>query len=95
MNVYFDAKFYKKLNQINNKNLAKKIEQAIIDISAAKSLNELPKTKKLSGHKDLFRYKIGDYRIGLQLIGEKSVEFLDFVKRNDFYKKWPQFFFPL
>lgn len=88
MNVFFDAKFYKKLNQINNKNLAK-IEQAIIDISAAKSLNELPKAKKLSGHKDLFRYRIGDYRIGLQLISEKSVEFLDFDKRNDFYKKWP------
>lgn len=75
MNVYFDAKFYKKLNQINNKNLAKQIVQAIIDISAAKSLNELPKAKKLSGHKDLFRYRIGDYRIGLQLIGENLWNF--------------------
>jgi mRNA interferase RelE/StbE len=89
MNVYFDSKFVKKLKKINNKTLAKQIEQAINDVSEAKSLNELPKAKKLSGHTDLFRYRIGDYRIGIQLISEKSVEFLDFDKRNDFYKSWP------
>jgi mRNA interferase RelE/StbE len=89
MNVYFDSKFVKKLRKINNKTLAKQIEKAIQEISESKSLHELPKVKKLSGHSDLFRYRIGDYRIGLQLISEKSVEFLDFDKRNDFYKFWP------
>jgi mRNA-degrading endonuclease RelE of RelBE toxin-antitoxin system len=53
MNVYFDSKFVKKLKKINNKTLAKQIEQAINDVSEAKSLNELPKAKKLSGHTDL------------------------------------------
>ncbi|MCK9562884.1 MAG: hypothetical protein M0R02_09235 [Bacteroidales bacterium] len=89
MNVYFDSKFKKKILKIKDKKLAKRIEKAVIDVSNAKSLSELSNVKKLTGHTDMFRIRIGDYRIGIQLITSLSVEFLDFDKRNDFYKKFP------
>ncbi|MBW7868883.1 MAG: hypothetical protein H3C31_11210 [Brumimicrobium sp.] len=65
------------------------MEKVILDIEAAKSLSELSNIKKLTGHSDMFRVRIGDYRIGIQLISTKSVDFLDIDKRNDFYKSFP------
>jgi mRNA interferase RelE/StbE len=89
MNTYFDSKFKKKISKIRDKNLAKRIENVIIDVTNAQSLSELTNVKKLTGHTDMFRIRLGDYRIGIQLISSQSVEFLDIDKRNDFYKSFP------
>jgi len=89
MNVYFDSKFLKKIEKIKDKSVAKRIEKAINEISKANHIKEVSNIKKLAGHSDIYRYRIGNYRIGLLLISDKSIEFLDFDKRNDFYKHFP------
>ncbi|MEO5905324.1 MAG: hypothetical protein ABIQ11_01265 [Saprospiraceae bacterium] len=56
MNVEFDKSFQKWLNKLNETNTLKKIKQAI------------PNTRKLSGHKNYYRIKIGDHGIGFERI---------------------------
>lgn len=89
MNIYFDSKFKKKLLKIHDKKLIRRIQKTILEVESVKSLTELTNVKKLTGHTDIYRIRIGDYRIGIQQISSKSVEFLDIDKRNDFYKRFP------
>lgn len=89
MKIVFDSKFSKKIDKIKNPELAKRIFKAIELIKKAETLNKIPNIKRLSGHSNLFRLRIGDYRIGLELIDDDTLEFLDFDKRNDFYKIFP------
>lgn len=89
MNVLFDSKFSKKIDKIKNPDLAKRIFRAIQNIKKSEDISKIPNLKRLSGHANMFRYRIGDYRIGLELVNENTLEFLDFDKRNDFYKSFP------
>jgi mRNA interferase RelE/StbE len=89
MKVLFDAKFSKKIDKIKDPKLAARIFKVIMLIKNAKSLNEISNLKRLTGHSAIYRFRMGDYRIGLELIDENTFEFLDFDKRNDFYKNFP------
>lgn len=89
MNVYFDSKFEKKIKKIKDAKLAQRVEEAIEALTNANSLSELSNVRALTGHADMFRLRIGGYRIGFQLISPKSIELLDFDKRGDFYKSFP------
>lgn len=68
MIVRFDKSFLKSLNKINDNIALKRIEQTILKAEKVNSLNQLRGVKKLNGFSNLFRIKIGDYRIGFELI---------------------------
>jgi mRNA interferase RelE/StbE len=89
MKVLFDSKFSKKIDKIKDPKLAARIFKAIMLIKDAKSLHEISSLKRLTGHSTIYRFRMGDYRIGLELVDENTLEFLDFDKRNDFYKNFP------
>jgi mRNA interferase RelE/StbE len=89
MNVEFDKSFLKSLGKTKDRNILKKIESAIINCESANSLNEIKNLKKLSGFKNYYRIKIGDYRIGFELIDKTIVRFIIFTHRKDIYKKFP------
>ncbi len=88
MQVVFTKIFEKEIRKITNKNLAGHIEEAIIEVKSATKLYEINHLKKLTGYKNAYRIKIGDYRIGILIIG-KTVEFSRFLHRREIYKYFP------
>ncbi len=89
MNVEFDKSFHKWLSRINESNTLKKIELAILKAEGAKVINDIPNTKKLSGHKNYYRIKIGDYRIGFERINKTTIRLIIVANRKEIYQRFP------
>jgi mRNA interferase RelE/StbE len=88
MEVDFTKNFLKILENLKNEVLLQKIQDAIENVIHANAITEISNIKKLTGHKVYFRIKIGDYRIGIELV-ENQIRFLTFLHRKDIYKKFP------
>ena len=52
------------------------------------SLERIPNTKKLKGHKSAYRARIGDYRLGF-FFENSTLTLARFVHRKDIYKLFP------
>ncbi len=89
MVVEFDKSFDKSLDKLKDKSLFPKIEKAIIALENASSLNEIASIKKLSGFKVYYRYRIGDYRIGIEQISKNTIRLIIIAHRKDVYSVFP------
>ena len=88
MRVVFTREFLKQIRKIQDKHLAKKVEDAILQVKNATTLSGIHDLKKLKGYTTSYRLRIGDYRIGVYLNGD-TVEFACFMSRKDIYKYFP------
>lgn len=61
---------------------------AIENVKISTAVHNINGIKKLKGHKNCFRIRIGEYRIGLYLDG-KIIEFVRFLNRKEIYKYFP------
>jgi mRNA interferase RelE/StbE len=88
MKVEFLKKFSKDLDDVK----AKPVKQALIKVielmEAANSLDKIPQTKKLKGHKTAYRTRVGDYRLGF-FFENSTLLLARFVHRKDIYKIFP------
>ena len=88
MKTVFLHQFYKDLEQISGQKTVDEIRSSIRNVEEASSMQEIRNLKKLKGYKNVFRIKIGDFRIGL-FIENKTVEFARAVHRKDIYRVFP------
>jgi mRNA interferase RelE/StbE len=88
MKVEFLSKFLKDLDKLNVKSVKKSVVETIELLETIQSLTEISNLKKLKGHKSAYRIKIGDYRIGIFVEGNK-IEMARVVHRKDIYKVFP------
>ncbi|MBA2703204.1 MAG: type II toxin-antitoxin system RelE/ParE family toxin [Blastocatellia bacterium] len=88
MNVSFRSSFARDPNSITDKNLLRRVRQAVEDVEHAQSVNDLPNLKKLKSSKNYYRLRIGDYRIGLALEDDALV-FVRFLNRKEIYRYFP------
>jgi mRNA interferase RelE/StbE len=88
MQFEFEKAFVRDFRKIRKKDLAQSINQAILQVSLATLIHEIPNLKKLSGYKSAYRIRIGDYRIGV-VIEKDIVTFVAFAHRKEIYKKFP------
>jgi mRNA interferase RelE/StbE len=88
MEVTFDKSFSKSLDKINDKIILKRIEKVILQCELASELNQISNLKKMVGFQNFYRIKIGDYRIGIEVINQ-TIDFLVVTHRKDIYKKFP------
>jgi len=88
MQVEFTKKFQKQVSNCKKVKIKAEIKSVIEKMIQANSISEIKNVKKLKGHKNIFRIRIGDYRIGI-LITEKLVVFANFDHRSDIYKYFP------
>ena len=88
MQVEFVEKFGKDLDKIHQGFVKKAVQKTIIQVEQANNLSEISHIKKLSGHKSAYRIRIGDYRIGIFVDGNK-VQFARVLNRKDIYKLFP------
>ena len=88
MTVAFLDKFGRDLGKINSPSVKKAIEQVIVKVESANSSNQIENLKKLSGTKNAFRIRLGDYRLGIYF-ENGVVQFARIVHRKDIYKVFP------
>jgi mRNA interferase RelE/StbE len=89
MIVEFDKSFEKSLDKIKNKSIFLRIEKIILEFEKSKSLTDLPNIKKLTGFKNYYRLRIGEYRLGFEKIDENTLRFILIAHRKDIYKIFP------
>ncbi len=88
MKVEFRKSFTKDLISISDKNLLRRVKDAIEIIEKSESLTDVANLKKLKASENHFRLRIGEYRLGLALEIEKVI-FVRFLHRKDIYKFFP------
>jgi mRNA interferase RelE/StbE len=88
MKIKFESKFEKDLRNIKDKKLLTKIKEVILECKAVQSLNEIKNIKKMQGYQTFYRLKIGDYRVGIEIINDELI-FVRFLHRKDIYKFFP------
>jgi mRNA interferase RelE/StbE len=86
--VEFRDIFAKDLKDIKDKGLLKRAAELIETVEQAASLAEIPNLKKLKGGGNYFRFRVGDYRVGIALKND-TVIFVRFLNRKDVYKYFP------
>ena len=89
MVVEFDKSFYKSLDKIKDKSLFPKIEKVISILEKSNSLSEIASVKKLSGFKVYYRYRLSDYRIGIEQISKSTMRLIVIAHRKDVYSMFP------
>ena len=75
MKIEFRESFRKDLLRIKDKHLHSKIESVLQEIETTKSVEDISNIKKLKGYKDYFRIRVGDFRIGLTIVGSLAIVF--------------------
>lgn len=88
MKVEYLKQFSKDLLKINDEILKNNLFDCIVALKDAENLNVLSNVKKLKGHSEAYRIRIGKYRLGFFFDGE-VVELARFAKREDIYKLFP------
>ncbi|CAD5293478.1 MULTISPECIES: type II toxin-antitoxin system RelE/ParE family toxin [unclassified Imperialibacter] len=89
MIIEFDKSFAKSLDKTKNRSLYHKIEKLISELEKSDSVLDLPNIKKLTGFKNYYRARIGEYRIGFEKINETTFRFIIVAHRKDIYKLFP------
>ncbi len=88
MNVAFESSFARDLKRIKNRTLLQRIQRTISQIKAATILTEIRSIKKMQGYATFYRIRLGDYRIGLEVVDEQVV-FVRILHRKDIYRYFP------
>ena len=88
MKVEFKKSFLKYLEGLRDKRLKSSILKIIYQVESIEKIQSIASLKKLTGFSDFYRIRIGDYRIGIQIVNEKVI-FVTFDHRKDIYKNFP------
>jgi mRNA interferase RelE/StbE len=89
MIVEFDKSFENSLRPVHDPNVLRKLKRIIIQIENSPSLLQLPNIIKLTGFSHYYRIRIGDYRVGIELLNKTKVRFIIIAHRKDIYKIFP------
>jgi mRNA interferase RelE/StbE len=88
MKVEFLRKFSKDLDDLKSKPVKQALIRTIELMETVGSLEKIPNTKKLKGHKAAYRTRIGDYRLGF-FFENSIISLARFVHRKGIYKIFP------
>jgi mRNA interferase RelE/StbE len=89
MNIVFDKAFEKAIKKYKDKTLNSKIIKIIEEVEKANSINGISRIKKLVGFESYYRIRVGDYRIGIELLQDNTLVFITFAHRKEIYQIFP------
>ena len=93
MIIIYNKSFTKLFDEIKDKTVVKRANNAIQKLKSANTLREVTNIVPMEDHPGFYRIRFGDFRIGFfNIEGEPTVELLDIDHRNDFYRKFPRNF---
>lgn len=87
MEVEFLKKFEKDLTKVDALT-RKRALRVVQSLETATSITELEQLKKLSGHQNTYRIRLGDYRLGIFVSGDK-VQLARLLHRREVYRFFP------
>lgn len=88
MIVKISKTFDKDLVKINDQKLKQFVFEIIKLVQQIYDLRGIPQLKKLKGHKDFYRIRLGQYRAGIAIV-KNTIEFLVLDHRRDIIKDFP------
>ena len=88
MQVELTNKFKKQVENCRDPRIKLKISEIIHTVIATDSMQGISNLKKLSGYKNCFRIRLGNYRLGI-FVDDKTVIFSAFDHRSEIYKYFP------
>jgi mRNA interferase RelE/StbE len=88
MKVEFLKKFSKDLDAVKSKHVRQSVIRLIELMETVDALDKIPNTKKLKGHRSVYRVRIGDYRLGF-FFENSSILLARLLHRKDIYKIFP------
>ena len=88
MKVEFLKKFSKDLDDVRTRPVKHALIRVIELMEETDSLDKIPNTKKLKGHRTAYRTRVGDYRLGF-FFENSTILLARFVHRKDIYKIFP------
>ncbi|MEH2352947.1 type II toxin-antitoxin system RelE family toxin [Nostoc sp.] len=90
MNTQYLSSFIKDLKALKSTPYYETIKVlAFEDIPQISNFEEITNIKKLQGYDDIYRIRIGDYRIGIIFDGETLI-FQRVLHRKDIYRYFPK-----
>ncbi len=88
MKVKYEASFAKDLKNIKDKKVLQKLKSVIENVKEAAEPSAVNRLRKLRGYETFYRIRIGDYRIGIEII-DAEVIFTRFLHRKEIYRYFP------
>lgn len=88
MEVIYLESLLKDLKKIKDKKVLSSLKKVFLNFEDVDDLFKVSSVKKMSGHPEAYRIRIGDYRLGFYY-SENKIEIARFLKRNDIYKVFP------
>lgn len=88
MKAEFKNSFAKDLAKIKDKRVLLQVRAVIREIEEADDLHGVKNLRKLSGGRQFYRIRTGDYRVGL-IIEQDTVFFVRVLNRRDIYRYFP------
>ena len=88
MEVIYLESLVKDLKKMKDKKLLKSLSKVFVNLEEIDDLFKISSVKKMSGHPEAYRIRIGDYRLGFYY-SDNKIEIARFLKRNDIYKVFP------
>ena len=88
MKVEFLKQISRDLDRVTSKSVKQSVIRIIEQIEKVDSLDKIPNTKKLKGHKSAYRIRVGDYRLGF-FFENSTILLARFLHRKDIYKIFP------
>lgn len=89
MIVRIDKSFQKDISKINDVKIKHAVAELIQSIQQTENLFSIANLKKLTGYKDFYRIRLGNYRIGVEHTKNHEIILIRFLGRKEIYKKWP------
>ncbi len=88
MQVAYEAAFLRDLKRIRSKKVRRQVQQVIEEVKRASKPHEIPGLTKLRGYETFYRIRVGDYRMGIEIVNDMVI-FVRFLHRRDIYRYFP------
>jgi mRNA interferase RelE/StbE len=89
MKIQFDEAFEKSIKKLKDKKTRDKLYDLILSFEDAKNLSEISNIKKMQGFQSYYRVRLGDYRVGFELLNDNALLFILVAHRKEIYKYFP------
>ena len=88
MRIILTKSFQKAFRKLDA-TIQKRVLVILRQVELAESLQEVNSVKPMNGYPNYYRIREGNYRVGIYITNEGSIEFQDVGPRGDFYKTFP------
>jgi mRNA interferase RelE/StbE len=85
-----ERSFDRDVDGIKDKKVLRKLRTLISMMEKADTIHEITHIKKIEGYESYYRMKVGDYRLGMEMVSNKEAVLIRFLHRKDIYRYFPR-----